>query len=90
MKRRWVRSIREQCEAAGVPFVFKQGGCVNKKAAGRELDGCTHDAMPTCANVEVPTRDDRRDLIDCAERKAMRWPTEPLMQIRLRPRHDEH
>jgi protein gp37 len=35
----WVRDIRDQCQAAGVPFFFKQWGGVHKKAAGAELDG---------------------------------------------------
>jgi protein gp37 len=84
----WVRSLRDQCAAAGVPFFFKQWGewapafaedpvgthvierdghahgrlgeapaaiagraahvvaRLGKKAAGRELDGRTHDAYP--------------------------------------------
>lgn len=73
----WPRSIRDQCAAAGVPFLFKQWGetvplgqmtdaayqrwddrhaCddyppeslwrVGKKAAGRLLDGRTHDEYP--------------------------------------------
>lgn len=42
----WARKIRDQCEAAGVPFFFKQWGGLLKKKAGRELDGRTHDAMP--------------------------------------------
>ena len=42
----WVRGIREQCRQSRVPFFFKQWGGVNKKAAGRELDGEYHDAMP--------------------------------------------
>ncbi len=81
----WARSLRDQCKAAGVPFMFKQWGewapfgfdgqeqgpskvwrswgglgwgeyrggptndCVariGKKAAGRLLDGCTHDEFP--------------------------------------------
>jgi len=88
----WVRSLRDQCEAAGLPFLFKQHGewlatdfCsdedvmlpsrrtvyinrdgsyvdgtegfdffagfeetawVGKKAAGRQLDGRTHDGFP--------------------------------------------
>ena len=87
----WARLLRDQCQAAGVPFFFKQwgewapsydrdrddpdwrnvpaessrrkllnvaGGCgfhgervvgflrVGKKAAGRELDGRTHDEVP--------------------------------------------
>jgi protein gp37 len=42
----WVRQIRHQCQAKGVPFFFKQWGGVNKKKAGRKLDGRTWDAMP--------------------------------------------
>lgn len=47
MKPAWVKSIRDQCRAAGVPFFFKQWGGVWKKRAGRELDGRTWDEMPT-------------------------------------------
>ncbi|NOK38526.1 phage Gp37/Gp68 family protein [Corallococcus exercitus] len=42
----WVRSIRDQCTAAGVAFFFKQWGGVRKKVAGRVLDGRTWDEMP--------------------------------------------
>ena len=75
----WARSLRDQCQATGVPFLFKQWGewspgyaehgndleydaivdavqhewpeghCsfkVGKKAAGRQLDGQTHDGFP--------------------------------------------
>jgi len=42
----WVKRIRAQCEAAEVPFFFKQWGGVRKKKAGRELDGKTWDEMP--------------------------------------------
>lgn len=69
----WVRSLRDQCESAGVPFLFKQWGewlpmlgqidgvtvkqktetsdgwvmgWAGKKAAGRLLDGVTHDGYP--------------------------------------------
>lgn len=45
----WVRSLRDQCIAAGVPFFFKQWGGVNKKATGRTLDGRTWDDMPGMA-----------------------------------------
>jgi protein gp37 len=80
----WVRSLRDQCAAAGVPFLFKQWGewspgyaehgndlgydaivdarqhewpeghCafrVGKKAAGRLLDGRTHDGFPEVAHA---------------------------------------
>jgi protein gp37 len=42
----WVRSIKAQCAEAAVPFFFKQWGGVNKKKAGRLLDGHTFDQMP--------------------------------------------
>lgn len=69
----WARALRDQCQAAGVPFLFKQWGewvpmlgqvegvpvreksttpdgwvmgYAGKKAAGRQLDGQTHDGFP--------------------------------------------
>lgn len=35
----WARNIRDQCQEGNVPFFFKQWGGVNKKAAGKVLDG---------------------------------------------------
>jgi len=46
MNPEWVLDIQQQCEAAGVAFFFKQWGGMNKKAAGRELNGRTYDEMP--------------------------------------------
>jgi protein gp37 len=58
----WVRSLRDQCKTAGVPFFFKQWGeyvawsiaddgtvdfrRIGKRAAGRTLDRVTHDEFP--------------------------------------------
>lgn len=42
----WVTDIRDQCIAAGTSFFFKQWGGVNKKKAGRLLQGRTWDEMP--------------------------------------------
>jgi protein gp37 len=42
----WVRSVRDQCQAAGVKFFFKQWGGVRKGKTGRELDGRTYDDQP--------------------------------------------
>jgi protein gp37 len=42
----WVTGIRDQCVKSDVPFFFKQWGGVNKKRAGRELEGRTWDQMP--------------------------------------------
>jgi protein gp37 len=46
MREEWVVEIREQCQAARVPFFFKQWGGVNKKKTGRELQGRTWDEVP--------------------------------------------
>ena len=46
MDREWVRSVRDQCVGAGVPFFFKQWGGQTPKAGGRELDGRVWDEMP--------------------------------------------
>lgn len=46
MEEEWVISVQEQCEAAGVPFFFKQWGGVRKKVTGRTLQGKTHDGFP--------------------------------------------
>lgn len=43
----WLLDIRDQCIASGVPFFFKQWGGVNKKRAGRELDGKIWNQTPT-------------------------------------------
>lgn len=49
----WARTIRDDCQAAGVPFLFKQWGShdehgepMHKARAGRELDGRTWDEYP--------------------------------------------
>ena len=50
----WVRSLRDQCLAAGIPFNFKQWGefdCngdhVGRKKSGRILDGQIYNDYPT-------------------------------------------
>jgi protein gp37 len=50
----WVRQVRERCGVSGIPFFFKQWGGVNKKKAGRELDGRTWD--------EIPASDERPEI----------------------------
>ena len=47
----WVTGIRDACDAAAVPFFFKQWGGRTPKAGGRTLDGQTHDDMPARATV---------------------------------------
>jgi protein gp37 len=61
MEAKWVRDIRRQCTAAGVPFFFKQWGGVFKSRTGRTLDGQTWDEMPalhhgrSTGRVALPT-----------------------------------
>ncbi len=59
----WVRSLRDQCSAAGVPFFFKQWGGVRKAKAGRLLDDRTHDEIPARSLVAVPDAAVRAALI---------------------------
>jgi len=49
IKKDWVIDIRDQCSASSTPFFFKQWGGVNKKKAGRKLQGRTWDEMPDLA-----------------------------------------
>ncbi len=61
MSPEWATDIRDQCQSAGAPFFFKQWGGVNKKKAGRLLDGRTWDEMPeTTARRGVPPRSGER------------------------------
>jgi len=50
IRREWILDIRRQCRQAKVAFFFKQWGGVNKKRAGRVLDGRTYDEMPTASD----------------------------------------
>lgn len=74
MEPAWVRDVRDQCDAAAVPFFFKQWGAwapvdqhgdamrrLGKRAAGRVLDGRTWDEMPTVSReTAIADWNDRR------------------------------
>jgi protein gp37 len=49
MRKEWVLELRDRCQAAGVPFFFKQWGGATPKSGGRLLDGRTWDEMPPLA-----------------------------------------
>jgi len=49
LKEEWVIDIRDQCLEKEIPFFFKQWGGVNRKQAGRVLEGRTWDQTPTHA-----------------------------------------
>jgi len=46
MKPEWVRGIQRKCAESGAAFFFKQWGGVNKKKAGRLLDGRLYEQTP--------------------------------------------
>jgi protein gp37 len=48
----WVRQIRDDCQAAGVPFFFKGWGGPRPTSGGRELDGREWSEFPI-ANCEL-------------------------------------
>lgn len=54
MRPEWVRSIRDQCRAAKIPFFFKQWGGRWKKRAGRVFEGRTWDEMPAHRRALTP------------------------------------
>jgi protein gp37 len=64
MQREWVESIERQCREANVAFFFKQWGGVQKKKAGRELNGRTYDAMPIRPTTAVALPKVRLAMID--------------------------
>jgi protein gp37 len=51
MERQWVRSIRNQCKAAGVAFFFKQWGGIRPKTGGRKLDGREYSQFPEASAI---------------------------------------
>ena len=56
MEKAWVDRICRQCIASNVPFFFKQWGGVQKKRAGRKLNGRTYDEMPASSRSPVELR----------------------------------
>ena len=50
MRKEWVLSIKQQCEAAGAAFYFKQWGGTRKHENGRELDGREYSEMPVAVD----------------------------------------
>ena len=46
IEKAWVMDIKRQCDEQDVSFFFKQWGGLNKKKAGRTLNGHIYSAMP--------------------------------------------
>jgi protein gp37 len=62
----WVRSIRDQCRAANVPFFFKQWGGVHKSEMGRRLDRRLHSEFPPIEHEAAPSGAVRLQLLRTA------------------------
>jgi protein gp37 len=49
----WPRLLRDQCQAAGVPFFFKQWGAARPTSGGHELDGKRWEQFPVVDSLAV-------------------------------------
>ncbi|OAI56445.1 hypothetical protein AYO47_02070 [Planctomyces sp. SCGC AG-212-M04] len=74
MQEDWVINLKRQCNAAQVPFFFKQWGGVRKSKAGRLLGGKEHNAMPPRNVRRVPKKSVRTRLIE----DVMSWNSETV------------
>lgn len=63
MRKEWVISVRNQCQAQHVSFFFKQWGGVQKKRAGRSLDGKTYDEYPKRIQNPVVPEPERLNML---------------------------
>jgi protein gp37 len=80
MNQKWVRSIKQQCKEAAVPFFFKQWGGVRKKEAGRELDGKTYDQFPTTSTRPQALESTRISHLNRLQRQFQLIPVSALSQ----------
>jgi protein gp37 len=74
MDKEWVLSIREQCQASGVPFFFKQWGGVRKSRTGRRLQGKVYDQQPAVSSYPVKPRKERLEYATLIENSLMHEP----------------
>jgi protein gp37 len=56
MSESWVTIIRDRCKSSNVAFFFKQWGGVNRKRAGRILQGRIWDELPTTNHSDMPSK----------------------------------
>jgi len=81
MKPSWVEAIKDQCDAQGILFFFKQWGGIQKAKTGRHLHGRTYDAMPACAAAPILPRPERQKLERDLSPLTSAWQTVPLIQL---------
>lgn len=73
LKQTWVNSILRQCRAAHVPFFFKQWGGVQKKKAGRSLNGKFYDEYPVVEATKVPAYSERIRRVTLVQNQVSDW-----------------
>ncbi len=56
IEKEWILEIRDMCESSNTPFFFKQWGGVNKREAGRVLNGKTYNEYPIVTIQESSTQ----------------------------------
>ena len=84
MRKEWVDAIRRSCRNAHASFFFKQWGGVQKGKHGRTLDGRTYDEMPAHSVSQIPSRQERLNLLRGIARLTDDWPDAPLIQLKER------
>lgn len=67
IRKAWINSILRQCRRANVPFFFKQWGGVQKKQAGRTLNGKIYNEYPIAERAFLPARQERIRRVKFAE-----------------------
>jgi protein gp37 len=86
LDKQWVRSLRDQCAVAKVPFFFKQWGGFQKGKRGRHLDGRTYDDMPAITSKSVPGSAERMERIASVGGVAADWSSIQQSAPRVRGR----
>ena len=86
----WVLDIKKQCQAAGVAFFFKQWGGVNKKRAGRALEGRTWDQLPRKFDIQpsllsIPEKRHDSEVHRKTQRREKRLITDPYPGLAEQP-----
>lgn len=72
----WVRGLRDQCNAAGVPFFFKQWGSWREPAEGEAFSTAMGRAQKTPAFIVA-----RTGTVHCFENEATRTGAKPMLMV---------
>ncbi len=81
MHQPWVAAVKQQCDAQGSLFFFKQWGGVQKARNGRQINGRTFDEMPNPSTLPTAPRSIRERLIEQLAPAANEWSNDPFVQL---------